>query len=322
MKLYLDIYRIYLQKKVKGKYAKEPVNFDEIYMILKKRYPNFNHIQGLFQGLIKSFDEKFYCDSENTKALSFQGPNNWTMKSEQNIISGKFIGGNTGLEYNVYDNDDANQITHVVQQTEVASVPFFFMLWVPKSFQVGVLILQRYSTHNCAGLFKKLMTEFFKELGYKINFNKFMPKEMRREYIENCKIEEIRIVRKEDLNNALQPKLKILKSSTMVSRIRNTALSTIKLIEEPEYKEQVINDIEELYPPYDDKDYSLKFFYIDEKGDKASSTLEGLGEIVPSINLGNECLGKDNLPLWDEIEKKAEGYLKFIKKDLSYIVEE
>lgn len=322
MKLYLDIFIFQLQKKSKSKKDKQPINFDEIYGTLAQKYPNKNHILAFFQEMVQSFDKTFYLDKENTRALCFQNLEKFTISSERNTISGQFIGGNTGLQFNVYKNDNATEITHTVDPSEVTSLPFYFKIWLPKSFNTGVLIVQRYSTSTCLGLFKKLMEDFFSTFGYKLKFSKFMPQEKRNEFLEICNISEIDISWKDNIDNALKPKLNLMTTGKMVAVINGICVPLRKFVGDLAYRQKVIDDISQMYPAYDEKVHKLKFFYIDEKGQRASSTLEDINNIIPSINLGKKCVNPNDTPNWEEIENQATIFLELIKTNIKYSVNE
>jgi len=62
----------------------------------------------------------------------------------------------------------------------------------------------------------------------------------------------------------------------------------------------------------------LIFYYLDSKGQKASSTIDALECLLPSISLGVTCVNSDNTPNWNEIKKVADVYIELIKKDLKY----
>ena len=322
MKLYLDIFLFQLHKKTRSKKDKQPVNFDEIYDSLQKKYPEKNHIAAFLQEMVKSFDKTFYLDKEKTKAICFQDLNQFRLNQEQNTISGQFIGGNTGLQFNVYKNDNATEITHTVDPSEVTSLPFYFKLWFPRNYHTGVLIVQRYSNTSCLGLFKKLLDELFSSMDYKLKFNKFMPEEKRNEFLEECNVSEIDISWKDGLDDALKPKVNVLKTGKIVAAIKGISLSLQKLITDAKYKQKVYEDILSMYPSYKEELHNLKFFYIDDKGQRASSTLDEINSIIPSVNLGKGCVNPDDTPKWEEIENQSSVFLELIKLNIHYTVKE
>lgn len=322
MKLLFDIFIFQLQKKINGKYEQDASNFDDVYKLLHSRYQDKKYICAFLQELVKSFDETFYLDKEKTKAFSFQNIENLSIELENNTISGKFIGGNTGIEYSVYNNDNATEITHIVQETEVASLPFYFLIWFPKGFNTGVLIVQKYSNQSCLSLFRQRLKEIFSDFNYKIKWTKFVPQEIRDNFLKDSMITEIDISWKSDIDNELKPQVNLLQNGNIVSKIKGFGISLSKFLSDIKYQKAIMDEIPEFYPGFNEVKHKLKFFYVNEKGDTAQSTIDDLNNLIPSIHLGKICLNFDNTPNWDEINNQAHKFLDFIKTDLKYSLKE
>ena len=77
-------------------------------------------------------------------------------------------------------------------------------------------------------------------------------------------------------------------------------------------------EVSTIYPEYNESLHNLTFYYLDSKGQRASSTIDALECLLPSISLGATCVNSDNTPNWDEIKKVADIYIELIKKDLKY----
>lgn len=69
---------------------------------------------------------------------------------------------------------------------------------------------------------------------------------------------------------------------------------------------------------YNEETHTLKLFYIDSKGQTASSSLEELESLLPSVKLSAENIIVDGKPNWSEIDTIASEYLEAIKLDLNY----
>ena len=318
MKQLLDIYTFQLQKKVSGKYQEEAVSFDEVAKVLIALNPTKSKMGAFLQEIVKTFDTTFLVSADSSKALCFKNVGDFSISEDSNTISGIFLGGNTGQQYDVYNNDDSSTVTHVVKPSEVASLPFFFKIWFPKEFNTGVLIVHRYSTNTCLGLFKKRLSELFSTLGYKLNTHKFVPKDKVDEFLENCKIFKIGISWKKGLDNSLKPQVNLLHGNSFSSAITGISLSANRLITDLTYRRKVTDEISTIYPEYDEALHNLTFYYLDAKGQKANSTIDALECLLPSISLGAACVSSDNNPNWEEIKQTADVYIELIKKDLKY----
>ena len=121
----LDIYTFQLQKKVKGKYQKEATSFDEIAKVLINMNPQKSKMAALLQQIVKTFDTSFLLSPDSSKAICFKNVEDFNISEDSNTISGIFLGGNTGQQYDVYNNEDASTVTHIIKPSEVASLPFF-----------------------------------------------------------------------------------------------------------------------------------------------------------------------------------------------------
>ncbi len=322
MKLFLDVFIFQLKKKVGGKYLNEAVNFDEIHTVLATRYPDKKPMAALLQNIASSIDTTFYLNDDNSKALSFCKGDTFSINENGNFISGRFVGGNTGQQFDVYSNEDATQITHIVQPSEVASLQFYFKLWFPKGFTTGILIVQKYSNNTCLGLLKKRLSSFFKNLGYKFITHKFVPENKRNEFLEACSISQIGITWKRGLDNSLKPQVNLLRDCNFSQRISNLSLSTTKLLTDAIYRRKVTEEVSTLYPQFDPTLHDMKFYYIDSKGQTASSTLDEIECLLPSISLGITCVNPDDTPNWSAIDNAANNYLELIKVDLKYSAKE
>lgn len=314
----LDVFTFQLQKKVSGKYQKEATSFDDIAKDMIDVNPNKSKMSAFLQEIVKTFDTSFMLNSDCSKAICFKNVGDFCISEDSNTISGIFLGGNTGQQYDVYDNEDSSTATHVVKPTEVASLPFFFKIWFPKEFNTGVLVVHRYSTNSCFSLFKKRLCELFSTFGYKLNTQKFVPKDKIDEFRDNCNIFKIGISWKKGLDNSLKPQVDLLKGNTFSSAITGISLPASRLITDLAYQRKVTSEVSTIYPEYDESLHNLTFYYVDSKGQKASSTIDALECLLPSISLGATCVKSDNTPNWDEIKKVADVYIELIKKDLKY----
>lgn len=322
MKLFLDIFTFQLQKKEKGKYKKDAACFDEITNLFKERYPDKSKMAAFLQEIVNVFDTSFLLSSDKSKAICFRDVKDFSVSEDANSIAGKFLGGNTGQQYDVYNNDDASTVTHIVKPSEVASLQFYFKIWFPKGFNTGVIIVQRYSTNTCLGLFKKRLSEMFSSFGYKINTQKYVPKEKIDEFIENCNIFRIKVCWKKGIDDSLKPKVDLLKGNSFASNITGISIPTSKLLGDMAYRRKVTDEVETLCPNYDEKNQQLIFYYIDSKGQQAHSTIDELECLLPSVSLGVTCVNSNNTPNWNEIRRTADNYIELIKKDLKYNVKE
>lgn len=316
MRLSLDIFVFDLKPlSVKDKDARE--NFDKVYEKLHSDKSEKIGLHCLLEALIQSFDKSFLPNSDNSKAISFADSKSFQISDNRNIISGRFYGGNTGIKSEVYKTTDATKLTHTIENDEVTAVQFFFEIWFPKRFNKGVLIVQRYSNSTCLGLFRKRLSDFFKEIGYKLNTYKFVPDSHRKKFIDDCTIVSVDIKQKNDIDSGIE-NCDILKTGRIIKTIKNIAVKVSELTADKAYKRKLKDDIAKYDNSYNEQSDTLIFHYIDSKGQRAQSTLDGLDCLLPSVNLDVNCIDSNNAPKWDEISAVANRFLEAIKNDLQY----
>lgn len=316
MKLSLDIFVFDLKPlSVKDKDARE--NFDKIYEKLSSTNDDKKGLYALLDAIIKSFDKTFLSNSDNSKAISFADAQSFKISDNKNTITGRFYGGNTGVQSEVYKSKDATKSTHIIQNDEVTALQFFFLIWFPKRYNKGVLIVHRYSNSTCLGLFRKRFSDFFKEIGYKLNTYKFVPESHRKKFIKDCTITSVDIKHINDLDGGIED-CSILKTGRIVKSIKNISVKVSDITADAMYERKLKDDIAKYDNSYNERTDTLIFHYIDSNGQKAHSSLDGLDCLLPSVNLNANCIDANNKPQWDQITSVANSFLEAIKKDLRY----
>lgn len=317
MTLSLDIY-IFQLTKIGRNASKEVISFDDVYKQLSSE--EASALGSFLKKMIQSFDKSFCLNDEKSKALSFCKGETIKVSSKSNVITGQFIGGATGVQAEVYENADATNSTHRIKASEVTALPYYFKLWFPTEFNTGVLIVQRYSIASCLSIFRKLLSKVFKDMGYKFDCVKFVPQEHRDQFLEDCNIVEIGVKHKDSIEDPAKVELDILRPGKLNSLISNISLSAKKVVTDNRYLRKLKEEVGILDSNYTDDTHILKFYYIDAKGQRASSTLEGFENMLPSVKMVSDTILLDGVPNWDEIDGIATTYLEAIKKDLKYTI--
>lgn len=320
MTLSLDIYIFQLTKRAANfqKVNDDPVSFDEVYNALSKEEDGQTPLSVFLKKMIQSFDKSFCLNNEKSKAISFCKGETFKVSSKGNEISGQFIGGTTGVQADVYENADATNSTHRIKATEVTALPYYFKIWFPTEFNTGVLIVQRYSIASCLSIFRKLLSDVFKDMGYKFDSIKFVPQEHRDQFLEDCKIVEIGVKHKDSIEDPAKVELDLLRPGKLSSLISNISLSAKKIVTDTRYLRKLKEEVGVLDNNYTDETHILKFYYIDAKGQRASSTIEGFENMLPSVRMVSDTIMIEGIPNWEEVDEYATRYLEAIKKDLKY----
>jgi len=318
MRLLLDIFTIqFTPRGGKGENAKKPISCKQIYDECKSIDESRHGLFVLLERIVSTFDNSFILNSDNTKAVSFGKGANTSISTEGQYIVGRFRGGNTGSEYDVYSNGDDTQSTHTIKPTEVTTQEFMFYLWMPRDFSTAVLLLQRYSNSTCVAMIKKRLNDVFKDMGFNPHYAKMVPSWHRESFLEDCTIYAIDVKHSTDLEDGMNPKVNLLKRGKWSSKFTNLAIEAKKIAEDKALQRKLTNEIAEIDSSFDSTKDKLIFHYVDTKQQKASSTIEELECLLPSVNLPDICI-QDNTPNWVEVENVCKSYLEFIKQDLKY----
>lgn len=318
MRLLLDIFTVqFLPRGGKDVDHKKPVSLQEVHSLCNKIDDTKHSLFVLLQKIVETFDTSFLINSENTKAISFGDGTNTVVSTDGQYISGRFRGGNTGSQYDVYSNGDATQSTHTIMPTEVTTQEFFFLLWLPRDFNAGVLLLQRYSNSTCLAIIKKRLNDVFRDFGFKTSFSKVVPSWHRDKFLDDCTIYAIDVKHDSDLEDGINPNVNLLKKGKWTSKFTNLSIQAKKLAEDKSMQRKLSQEIAEIDSSFDSSKHKLIFHYIDSNAQKASSTIEELECLLPSVKLPDICIQNES-PNWTEIENICKSYLEFIKKDLKY----
>ncbi|MBQ2886535.1 MAG: hypothetical protein IJE43_22675 [Alphaproteobacteria bacterium] len=333
--LKLDIYYFSLKKikeerqqkinnKVKISYITEEneCTFGEfIYSLPFEQINQGNYTEILLKDFIKGFNSSFKKNKENTQAISTTDEHFKGFSSKNYTLWGIFKGGPTGINQEIYESDNAIEPTSTIDNSKVSTLYYFYKLWLPYDSNIGILMVQSYTSIGCTSLFKKQLEQYFIQKGHKItNWSKCIPNEYIKKYLLDGYINEIQVIHaKKDKSRPLEPIFSPLTYAQRKEIFNNFNIPFTNLIKLHNYKSVLKSQIKAISTDYNEHEDVVKIFYKDSKGHNAHSNLADIENILPTITL-DESLKDENTqqPKWNELHTFTNELLESIKEQISY----
>ena len=175
-KLRLEIHRITLQKKVKGKRGEtwENCNFSELLNQFDK--DKTKAFPTLWTKFVEYFQDEYQLNKDGDRAITATDECKHTFDSDKNIINGEVNGGPTNREQRIFERRNSKKSKGKVEDGDVVTSNFFIKLWLPVDHQSGVLMIQSYTTSNISELVRLHFTKFVQDKGFKLVPTSYYPK--------------------------------------------------------------------------------------------------------------------------------------------------
>lgn len=330
-KMYLDVFYFSLKKikekrPIRNKSSYRIITEDE-FVSLQTFYNVLSQNDNLSAGdlmnlFISNFDKEFLTNRDNSKAISIPKGMFGFHKSESFCFGGAFEGGITGRTMALYETSDASQKVDTIDKKKVTTSTLFYMLWIPRDSMYGVLMVQKFSNMNCSSSIKDAVQHFFVKYGFRPFFSKYLPKEVTKQFLQDCILNRITIRHQHKIKNDQEnEELPELKQAKLTSTISNFSISLEQLFKN-NLEKQVVSFVDALDDNYRSGD-EVNLHYVNSRGESANAKLEEANDIIPSIILPDRCydIEKDTI---DFVALKAEclNLLDKIRSDNSYYPDE
>ncbi|MGK9123920.1 hypothetical protein M1D52_07360 [Olivibacter sp. SA151] len=120
----------------------------------------------LFKAYVKHFDNKFIVYKNWNKGINIT-ENGLSFGSQNRYIIGMIEGGYTDIVSKIKDKDDVLDEGFPVTRNHVTAIPFYFILWLPKDSNKGLLIVQSISDKSVHEPLKLDFKKFIENLNEK-----------------------------------------------------------------------------------------------------------------------------------------------------------
>ena len=305
-------------KKIGYKIEKENSKFKDVIESFTTQ-GNDDFMKTFIEDFINGFNSSFKSSKTNTQAISITTNLLRNFDSKKFVIWGVFKGGQIGINREIYQSNDANNIKDTIHENDVTSLYYFYKIWFPKDSNIGILIIQSYTSLGCSALFKEQLSDYFISKGYKPNWTKFVPQEYIKKYLKDGYLNELQIIHsKKDENTPLAPIFKPFQSATRKSVFSKFQIALSDILSLPNYKKILNESILAVDTEYNESRDCVKLFYT-SNGTSAHTTLAKIEKILPTIILDDELKNNDTqLPKWEELNRFTNDMLENIKKQIGY----
>lgn len=296
----------------------ELTNFcDFVSSLVLQKEEKSDYMKVLIRDFVNGFNSSFAINEENTRAISLLS--DYKVNSRNYTTWGTFRGGETGIARDIYKTNDSTNSTTKIQEDNVSTLQFYYKIWIPYDSNVGILMLQSYTTLGCTALFKKQFENYIIGRGYKIFWSKCIPDEYIKEFFKKGYINKICITHQHKntdtfFGGTFGP-VNFAKKETVLSKLQ---IPLAELFSCNNYQKLLKADIRSVDLNYDEEKDTVVLFY-DLEGKSAHSSLTKIEDILPVITLDDNL--KDTatqLPKWEELHLFTDGLLEDIKEKIHY----
>lgn len=324
---YFNLYRITkktsrkMRDGVRSGYKTEdcesPIN--EVLKSITNKSDNDDTMKLFVEKFINDFNGTFVSNKNGTQAISITTDLYKGFDSGNNTVWGAFIGGATGKDYDVYRTTDAKQATGKIDRNSVASLKYFYKIWFPSDSNIGLLMIQSYSTASCTSLFKSQFEQYLISAGYKPKWSKCIPKKLIDDMLNHGCINKVKVLYADrDTDKPFDPIFKPFKSCKKESTFSKLSITLAEFLILPNREKMLKSAIQAVDMNFNEDNDSVKLTYS-YNGKTATALLGDVENIVPTLKLDEDFIDNITSELkWNEIHFFTNQLLDEIKQDIGY----
>ncbi len=277
------------------------------------------YMEVLLSNFINNFNESFKTNMNNTQAVSITTDLYHRYRASKYTACGVFKGGTTGISREIYNFDNAADVKGTINNDNVTSLLYFYKLWLPRDSNVGILMVQSYTSIGCTALFKKQLENYFISKEYKPDWYKCIPKSYIEKYLKNGELNEIQVLHSvKDDSKPLEPIFGPFVKASKKSVFSKFSISLGKLLSIVDYKKVLASQIKAIDTNYDESKDQVKLFFS-YNGRNANSSLADIEKILPNITLEDSLKDeKTQLPIWKDLDEFTDVLLEELKSQINY----
>lgn len=283
---------------------------------------------GFFEKYINSFDNRFHTHKSTGKAICLD-PNGFHLFRSQRIICGLVEGGSSDIGGKVkhkekFDDADAFELT----PEKIVSVPFYYLLWIPHNSDIGILLVQSFTSKSITEAIKAHLRQFFSKNvpGYSLQIFTRVPdykiKEMKDEGIIDTIILRRHSLPADRSSNLFGAKYSpfnkvgvdiVFRGVSSIPEVRKAVKDIFS------GKRTKIVDIPELAELGFDDDYDI-LLEFEHNGRKALAKKSKNYDITPAVYVPDSEItrNENNHPTYESMHDYALSYLESIKEEMGY----
>lgn len=224
-------------------------------------------------------------------------------------------GGLTGIKRFMID-EDGNQTD--ISDKNIVGLKFFVRFWLPSQSNSAFMFMQHYDHLNI----KPIYDQIIKEVGKKHNVNLVGTKlyqtstEKRiKEFVKFSKVQEIRVISKKSRYQTSSVNVESTNASIKIGGLVNIDIPSLSL--------KKVKDLSESHGfSIEGRDYKVRASLVSEKGSSDESKSIDLYfneeenfNIIPRIELPDDCYDVYNHPRFDEMKSFVNNEIEQIKRE-------
>ena len=273
----LNIYRFELLNKIKEQQVLSFYNEEEDFL---------NTMDDFLSYIYKNIRD--YHDSQG-KYRTFTLSNPQKKNEEKRIISGYLDSAYTGEKGKIKDRN-TNNIKFNVDQNDLFSRDFFFLIYVPKGGKSGFLIVQRKENHGVKSIFESAFNNFMRSKGVS-NFTLLLkqapPRFFIQNFLKNGRLKEFKLIDSNINNEFTDERFDFGKEER-----------TFKVNKKSNHSNILKNVLIELYDSFNDEDDKIHFlnkgtfeeisFLLEYNGTTKTFYIRNKEKIRSNIDVSNQ----------------------------------
>jgi hypothetical protein len=235
-----------------------------------------------------------YIDNQG-KYRTFTLSNLQRYDLEKRTVSGHFDSAYTGEKGKVKDRK-TNKLKYNINEKDLYSKDFFYLIHVPKNSKFGFLIVQKKENHGVKSIFENAFNNFMRMKGvsnYVLQIRQAPPRYFIQKYIEFGKLKEFRLI---ENNLHLGTEERIFKLNKSLSEEQNFKKTLIDL-----YKTML--DSDEKISFMDKGDYDEIAFVLGVDGSSKTFYVKNHEKIRSNIDVSNLVEYEEGEPTFESLIK-------------------
>jgi len=319
--LKLSIYSFFVNDKKRGK----PINLGDCFSTIYGKNESdtgdafdydYNEYLRLF-GLDVSdmAGGQFLENVEATKAMAIES---YSIFPKSFVVDGMIKGGLTGIDQDIYKKNNSIVPESKIDKTKVASLPYYFKMWLPIDSQVGIIMVQSFTETGVTSLFVDVIKKYFFNKGFNLHTHVHVPDDVKESFKNRSEVKQITLIKtklSKKSRSSLNQVFADFQNLKITVKITGFRSSIQDIIENLSKNPIVVPDFE----MEGASSYETVAVYEDNHGHQSSAKFSKNVDITPTILLDDYLKedGKESVDL-SKIRDYTNTVLNTIKGELEY----
>lgn len=274
-------------------------------------YPeeDYKFEKGFVQDIINLIDKKTFKNDKNTHGGVLA---NFEFNNGNRTIDLMIDGGITGIKQFIINESGAKS---EVSKKQIVGPKFFARIWLPANSNSGFVFIQKYGSLTIKPIFDSIFTTILKKNNCSLVNRRLIQtttKKRQELFLKNSTIKDVLLISKKSISDTNS-----VQATQATLKLRN-----VRFVENNKIG---FEDIEQASKKHGfnikGKQYEMRATYESKTGDfKEEKTVvldntEETINIIPSIRIPEDCIDKDNYPIFNQLQELVNLEMIQIKKE-------